>query len=285
MKEIDNIGFYFENFFEEQQIFEKITRNHTFQSLTESNKIGNAYRKGLYISNVKKIKEEYTFNLLRCSTNFRGPTENFKDIDKYILQKVNDIRKQLYPSTVELNHVLAQIYYNHIINNKEKKAKIKEHSDKTKDMPLQSVMAFCTFYKETEMKLDERAYTTLRFRLKNCVTEPDYTKTIDIILHPNSLLLIPLSTNRLYTHEIIPSKLNVSNLPTRMGYVIRSSNTEATHKNGKTYIGETQLEQITEKDIIELRSLYLLENTSDKIVNYPNTYFSMNSGDYLQPIM
>jgi len=59
----------------------------------------------------------------------------------------------------ELNHVLAQVYHNTAastgaggveghVSTKEKKARIKSHSDKTKDMPVNGVMAVCTFYSD-----------------------------------------------------------------------------------------------------------------------------------------
>lgn len=292
MKNINDVGFYFDNFFEKDNIFEEIVNAHEFQSLTESNKNSSAYRKGIYITNVENVEDYTKFNLLRCSTNFVGPTDNIRDIDKYIIDKVNDIRTELYPDTVELNHVLAQIYYNQIVNNKEKKAKIKEHSDKTKDMPLNCVMAFCTFYIDLKNDLDE-SFTILRFKLKDCVKNDKYIKKFDIILQPNSLFIMPISTNRLYTHEIIPPKLNNHRLPTRMGYVIRSSKTEAIHKNYETFIKEdlkedinlVKLNVLTNDNINELRELYLLENMTDEIVNYPHIYYSMNNGDYLQPLI
>ncbi len=43
--------------------------------------------------------------------------------------------------------MLAQTYHNSTTEDgKQKKARISRHSDKTKDMPSNSVMAFCTFY-------------------------------------------------------------------------------------------------------------------------------------------
>ena len=47
----------------------------------------------------------------------------------------------------------------------------------------------------------------MRFRLKPEAQKlyPDLTKDFDITLYPNSVFLMSLETNRLYTHEIIPS--------------------------------------------------------------------------------
>ena len=105
----------------------------------------------------------------------------------------------------------------------------------------------------------------------------------NVILYPNSLLLIPLSTNRLYTHEIRPSPVTIDKLPTRMGYVIRCSKTEAVYKNDQTYIGDTKLRECTENDLNEIRGLYFKENTTDEIIEYGDVYYSMNSGDYKKP--
>ena len=70
-----------------------------------------------------------------------------------------------FESVVKFNHVLAQIYENKIIekDNKklERKAKIKEHSDKTKDMHRNALIAFCTFYKDCSNNYDESQLTLL----------------------------------------------------------------------------------------------------------------------------
>ena len=98
-----------------------------------------------------------------------------------------------------------------------------------------------------------------------------------------------LKTNRLYTHEIIPSSLPIDKIPTRMGYVIRCSDTNAVFKDGKTYIvndgKEIELEEPTSNGINDLKKLYYIENTSTEDVTYKNKfYFSLNKGDYTKPI-
>jgi hypothetical protein len=281
--EISGIGYYFKDFFENKcNHFEEVEQSHTFSDLSESNKGGKAYRKGVYIT---KVDSDLNFRLLRCSTNMNSPTENFRSVDLDIVEKLNEKRKEIYPNSYELNHVLAQIYYNQIVNNKERKAKIKEHSDKTKDMPDNAIIAFCTFYKEKCTDPDK--LTTLRFKLKKPLT--GYKDCIDIKLEHNSVLMISLETNRLYTHSIVPSKLNCDKLPTRMGYVVRSSNVEAQYINDKVYIKEdsglVELQKITEEDINELRSMYYKENSDTDKVTYPKIYYSMNNGDYMKPVL
>ena len=275
--------------------------DHNFQSLTESNKMGSSYRKGIYLTKVVKENDYINFNLLRCSTNLDGPTDNFREIDNYIVDKVNKISKEYFKDSAELNHVLAQIYRNVTTENlKEKKAKIKQHSDKTKDMPKNGLIAFCTFYKDiqlfTKSSNDQNDYvykntsvlTTLRFKLKDCVKDITLKKKFDIKLYPNSVFIIPLISNRLYTHEIVPSTLEIDKIPIRMGYVIRCSDTKAIYKDGNVYIDENegykQLEKITDENIKELKELYFKENVTDELVEYPNIYYSMNQGDYKEPI-
>ena len=98
-----------------------------------------------------------------------------------------------------------------------------------------------------------------------------------------------LSTNILYTHEIVPSGLPIDFLPIRMGYVVRCSKTLAVHKSSNTFIQEhDKLVKLEEPDVecIEvLKKLYYKENISDELISYPKLYFSLNSGDYLQPII
>ena len=158
---IYNVGIYFKHFFtSEKDYYSNIVDEHEFQSLTESNKEGKANRKGIYLTTVVpwltqitlgSVKEEIKFKLLRCSTNLSGPTDNFRGTDYEIIDKVNKVTRGFFTDeNVDLNHVLAQTYHNtkNVNVTKDKKAKIREHSDKTKDMPKNALMAFCTFYKD-----------------------------------------------------------------------------------------------------------------------------------------
>jgi len=315
---IHNVGVFFPKWFNDEiNYFKSISSEHTFQTLTESNKESPAFRKGIYLSKVEHFKSDSSikFNLLRCSTNLDGPTDNFKQTDIGILDKLNHISRYFFTNPADLNHVLAQIYINTKSggenHNSERKAKIKDHSDKTKDMPPNGLMAFCSFYEnysngnfhdsrlheENVVKSKSDSFdwvynessvlTRLRFRLKSEVIDTQYAKQFEIILYPNSVFLMSLETNRLYTHEIIPSGLPVDKLPIRMGYVVRCSNTEAIYKDGCTWLIENdhliKLQEQNDSSVSELRKLYFKENTSAEPVNYGPVYFSMNLGDYQAP--
>jgi hypothetical protein len=290
---IHNVGIYFKNLFDlDNDYFDAINNDHKFQSLTESNKQSNAFRTGIYLTKVEEIDKDIHFNLMRCSSNFDGPTDNFSSIDDEILDKVNSVAEHFFEEKVELNHVLAQIYNNTktggVDGNSERKAKISRHSDKTKDMPRNALMAFCTFYKDFKDKNDQ-VLTRLRFRLKKDIVDPTLEPKFDIVLHPNSVFLMSLYTNRLYTHEIVPSCLSVDKLPTRMGYVIRCSDTKAVFKNDRTYINKNnsliELEDPTEKGVKELKDLYYKENMTNEMIYYENFHFSLNGGDYKKPLI
>merc|ERR1719201_135291 len=132
-----------------------------------------------------------------------------------------------------MNHVLAQIYHNVGADPQHgcrhaSKAAISRHSDKTKDMPAHGVMAFVTLYSDPDGRLQPlqqrtpqggapdygrcsakgsalSGLTRLRFCLKpdaRLEAGPHAAEVVDVALQPNSLLLVPLRTNRLYTHEI-----------------------------------------------------------------------------------
>lgn len=295
---IHNVGVYFRKLFSEDNYFNLIKDQHEFQSLTESNKAGKAFRKGIYLTDVKQLDDAISFNLLRCSTNLSGPTDNFRDIDHQIIDKVNAVSAPLFESPIQFNHVLAQIYENNVVGNKQKKAGIKAHSDKKKDMPPNALIAFTTFYDNvvpSKSDLFDICYknvsvlTCLRFCLKSEVTDSTLVKEFNVTLYPNSVFIIPLSTNRLYTHEIKPSILPVDKIPTRLGYVIRCSDTKAVFKDGQTFIdrnGElAKLNPITADDISMIRKLYYAENVTTDVVNYGVINCSMNSGDYKMPIV
>ncbi len=303
------VGVYFRCLFEETDYFQAIKTAHAFQDLTESTKPSQAFRKGIYLTEVSKEltiaqTEIWHYRLLRCSSNFSGATENFCDIDHFLVKNMNEVVKYVFEKETDLNHVLAQIYENTKDTDagKEKKAKIKAHSDKTKDMPQEGLIAFCTFYDKAgfaHLKLSPTdrydwqykgisGLTKLHFKLKPTVQDDYLVKEFSVTLYPNSVFFIPLSTNRLYTHEIKPSVLPIDKIPTRMGYVVRCSNKEALHMNNQTYIKEggtlIKLEPMTDAGMEDLKDTYRQENQSENEVKYGKIDFSMNLGDYQKPI-
>jgi len=307
---IHEAGVYFRNFFEGSDYFRQIKSEHEFQELTESTKQSKALRKGIYLSKISKEvtsanEEALGFHLLRCSSNLTGPTDNFRNTDHQIMEALNSAAKNVFEEETALNHVLAQVYENKKSDGpkpKETKAKIKAHSDKTKDMPENGLIAFCTFYEKPNFEhlkpsktdrydwchKETSGLTRLHFKLKNSVRDSSLIKEFSVTLYPNSVFIIPLSTNRLYTHEIRPSVLNIDRIPKRMGYVVRCSNLEAVFINDQTFIREDgkliKLEERTPETMADLRTTYFEENSSENRVEYGKVHFSMNTGDYQKPI-
>ncbi|MGN7820474.1 hypothetical protein ACTJJB_10085 [Chitinophaga sp. 22536] len=308
---VSHAGVYFRKLFTDDQYFNKIKSEHEFQELTESNKPSKAFRKGIYLSQVSRVENDKNeevlhYHLLRCSSNLTGPTDNFRATDRYIINVLNEAVKYVFKYKTDLNHVLAQIYENRAKTEdteKEIKSRIKAHSDKTKDMPPEGLIVFCTFYDNVDVQhlkpsttdrfdrcyKEVTGFTKLHFKLKNTVNDDTLEKEFSVTLYPGSVFMIPLSTNRLYTHEIRPSMLNADMIPTRMGYVVRCSNLEAQHVNNQTYIKDKgsfiPLEKMTAATQEDLRSAYREENQSEKIMAYGTVHFSMNAGDYEKPIL
>ncbi|WP_329029016.1 MULTISPECIES: hypothetical protein [unclassified Streptomyces] len=301
---VHDAGVYYPRFFApEEDHFGRIRAEHAFQSLTESTKAGTAHRTGVYLTPVTRDGDELHFRLLRCSTNLSGPTENFGPTDTEIVDALNREAATLFRDHAPLNHVLAQTYHNTraTTERKQSKARISSHADKTKDMPRNGVMAFCTFYDRLDglspMADDPYDYgvkrasalTRLHFRLKDPADEREgLPARFTLTLHPGSVFFMPLSTNRLYTHEVRPSTLNAEYLPTRLGYVVRCSSAEAVHRGGRTFLkgaaGPVALEEPTEAGMEELRRLYAEENRTTSFVEYGDRFpFSMNAGDYRAP--
>lgn len=303
---VHGVGVYYRRFFDPGlDYFNRICTEHTFQSLTESNKPGKAHRTGIYLTPVERNGEDLHFRLLRCSTNLAGPTENFRANDRHIVDALNQEASFIFQDHALLNHVLAQIYNNTAAGaeQKQSKATISAHADKTKDMPANGIMAFCTFYDQLEKlrPLTNDAYdygyketsglTRLRFRLKEPGLEragSSLPSQFTVTLYPDSVFFMPLSTNRLYTHEIQSSTLDAGRLPTRLGYVVRCSSAEAVHKNGCTFLkldrNLVQLEPPGPEGVEDLRRLYAEENKTEAFIEYGDKFrFSMNQGDYLAP--
>eukprot|EP00300_Choanocystis_sp_HF-7_P008500 c15937_g1_i2.p1 GENE.c15937_g1_i2~~c15937_g1_i2.p1 ORF type:complete len:669 (+),score=130.06 c15937_g1_i2:34-2007(+) len=309
---VHGVGVLYRRFFEKPDYFDNICTDHDFQQLTESTKPGIAHRTGIYLTPVQRIGEDLHFSLLRCSSNFSGPTANFSALDHEIADALNEEASRIFENNAPLNHVLAQVYHNTpaTADHKQSKASIKAHSDKTKDMPPDAIMAFCTFYddvssfeplehnpfdlgcKGKSSSVLSSAMTTLYFRLKSQLShlpECPLVRQFSVTLSPNSVFFMPLTTNRWYTHEIRPSSLDASVLPTRMGYVVRCSSTKVVFKNGQTHLeynGELfTLEKSTPEGMAALREKYAQENLGIEPVTYGFFPFSMNKGDYMQPIL
>ncbi|MFI1380388.1 hypothetical protein [Embleya sp. NPDC020886] len=303
---VHGVGVYYRRFFElGADHFGRIRAEHTFQSLTESTKPGTAHRSGIYLTPVTQDGDELHFRLLRCSTNLSGPTESFRATDRHIVEALNREAAAVFRNQAPLNHVLAQIYHNTLATpeRKQSKAKISAHADKTKDMPANGIMAFCTFYDGLDklQPLAEDAFdygvkgnsglTRLHFRLKNPAEAHDgvtLPAQFTVTLHPGSVFFMPLSTNRLYTHAVRPSMLDAESLPTRLGYVVRCSSAEAVHKDGHTFLkvaGDlVRLGPPTPEGMDELRRLYAEENKTSSFIDYGDDFlFSMNTGDYGAP--
>ena len=310
---INNVGIFVREFFD-KDYFNLVEKYHQFQKLTESDKPGFSLRTGLYLTDVEKKDNIYDFKLMRCSTNFTGATDNFCDADKEILDNVNNYFSDFFEDKFNLNHVLVQTYHNNIKDGesaKETKARIKIHSDKTKDMDNKGVIAFCTFYNNykngkfrekrlSNIKRDKTDYfnwkykngdvlTKLRFKVKNELKNTGLVEKFDLTLYPNSIFVINLDTNRKYTHEICPSYVSVNHIPTRMGYVIRCSNTLARNIDGITHVkfGDKYkpLEEVTPEKIKKLKDIYFNENTTAQPIIYDkeDLNFSLNKGDYATP--
>jgi hypothetical protein len=284
--------FFFHDFFDANN-YDAFLKYHEPQALTESNKSDVAYRKGVYLT---PVTEDLKFHLLRCSSNLQGPTETFSDSDRKIVSRANEVAKRIFKNPAELNHVLAQVYYNYTIDGKTRRAKIPAHSDKTEDMPENGIMAFCTFYDpvaladekyrmegEKLMYKNTLALTILRF------TKKETKEVKDFILYPGSVLFIDLNVNRDYTHEIVPPLLDAKDVPTRLGYVIRCSKQQARYVDGVTYLTnpegkEVPLRQATDEDTSNLKKLYMEENLNPVKPEYGFIDFTLNLGDLLAPV-
>lgn len=297
----NNAGYMFRNAFpastDTSHYFDALTEAHKFQALRESDKPDVALRTGVYLTEVTEDDDgDRLFHLLRCSSNLAGPTENFRDIDREIITRVTELAKAHFKCDFVFNHVLAQVYH----SREQTKARIGCHADKTKDMQPDGLMAFCTFYDRvvpTGSKVSP--WTSLRFKLKNADdvktdTGPVLPQSFTVELTPNSVLIIPLLTNRLYTHEISPSALPADRLPLRLGYVIRCSKTQAVYcqKDKQVHIQKAAdgtftplraLDRVSPLEVHQLRFHYMQENSSTKTPEYGDVDFSLNEGDYMEP--
>lgn len=298
-RSVHGLGVLCPAFFGDEDIFTRIATEHEFQALTESTKPSHALRTGIYLSDVQRREDGLHFHLLRCSSNLAGPTDNFRATDRRILGALNESVAALFERPATLNHVLAQIYRNDRgAAGKDRKAKIGAHSDKTKDMSDDGVMAFCSFYAADELARLERigafdrgyrgqsGLMSLQFKRKGDAASR--VASFSVPLYPNSVFFMPLSTNRHYTHALRASPLDSDRAATRMGYVVRCSAQKAVFAAGQTHLEQDgRLVPLAPMDVDGVQALrrdYLEENRTDARVEYGHVEFSMNAGDYMQPL-
>jgi hypothetical protein len=106
---VSNAGIYFRDLFDNENYFDAIQSEHIFQHLTESNKDSKALRTGIYLTEVSKEKTEIGeevlhYRLLRCSSNFTGPTDNFRDTDHVIINTLNEAITYTFENETKLYH-------------------------------------------------------------------------------------------------------------------------------------------------------------------------------------
>lgn len=314
---VQGVGVLYKQFFDLidlPDVFQQVQQDHTFQPMADPDEpeaqASTPPTTGVSLTPVTRDeKGDLVFRLLRNSTNnFAGPTENFKATDHQLVDSLNQESLRIFDNQAPLNHVVAQIYW----DKQSPPASERMASDKTKDMPTNGIVAFTTFYDRLGDPLHSSTnqrdpfdwvhegrrsgLTRMRFRLKDQVQQRGsrLVGRFDVILYPNSVFFMPLSTNRLYTHEIVSSQVSSEYLPTRMEYVVRCSATEAVHKEGKTYIQKPgcagkkrnwePMEEPSEAGVKRLKRFYEEEDKSDKYIPYDSRFtFSLNVGDYRRP--
>jgi hypothetical protein len=173
-------------------------------------------------------------------------------------------------------------------------------------MPANGVIAFGTFYDFSKCNVSKCSVesdgdivyrgkhsllTEIEFVLKRPSEHPHLARDFRVTMLPNSLLVISLDTNRLFTHEIKPSLLPVERIPTHLGYVMRCSSNRAVHRNGQTFMvdendgSETPLHAMCPEDSQLIKSLYRNENATDDRIVYGKIFSSFNEGDYFRPLL
>jgi hypothetical protein len=289
-------------------LFKSLLSGHKMFTLTETNKAGTAHRTGTYLSPMTRHEDgSIEYQYLRCSTNLDGPTQEFNEFDNQIVVQVNSLARDYFTGAEPMNHVLMQLYNNTVVDGKQVKARISSHADKTKDMHERGVMAFVTLYDLDEMnklgslpgmvtsrfdmKMNGKSiFPTLLFKPK---ADIPHLKEQSVPLYPGSVFIMSLSSNRIYTHALVPAVGEVAHLPTRLGYVARCSNRSAKWQEDGTYVkyGDTwhqmlptDSEEASEEASV-VRNLYFQENTTMNFMNYGEWHSSFNKGDYMKPVM
>jgi hypothetical protein len=233
----------------EQNLFDELSTNIEFEDIIKG-------RQGANLIN----NENNLVPLVRTTTNYTKPTQQFLSIHYKIIKDIQKINKN-----IELNNALIEIYDSNYKT-------MRYHSDQAIDLENNSYICIFSCYDN----LIENRKLQIKNKNDNCETE--------ILLEHNSVIIFDTNTNFNFLHKIILND-NISNNKW-LGITFRLSKTFIEfRKNADLFIpyfisNDKKLTLANDKEKTEFFKYKGTENSNSQY-QYPEIYYTISIGDLL----
>ncbi len=245
-----------------KDLFEKLTDSVAFETIA-SGRIGN------HLVHVG----DNGIPIVRTTTSYTIPAQNFADIHNQIVTSINDaIRDNGLVNVPEMNfnNALIEVYDRNY-------AKMGYHSDQCLDLASDSFIGLFSCYENPDDLPDQNMRKLI---VKDKATNHEY----EISLGHNSVVLFSLSTNTRFLHKIVLDPLPGLQADNRwLGITFRQSKTFIHFKDGLPYFPDGELLKLATEE--QKSEFYKLRGQENKNLDfaYPKLSYTISLADTLTP--
>lgn len=212
--------------------------------------------------------------IVRTTSKYSIPAQNFADVHHLIVNSINQTLKKIDFPIQHFNNALIEIYDSQY-------SKMNYHSDQSLDLEDNSFLGVFSCY---EFPDDLSVQNIRKLKIKDKTTNQEF----DISLSHNSVILFSTETNMKYQHKIVLDINANTKKPLIenkwLGITFRTSKTKIIFKNDLPLF--TNGEQLTLANEEEEKLFFKYRGEENKSLNfnYPFLTFTISSADILQPI-
>jgi hypothetical protein len=209
--------------------------------------------------------------IVRTTTMYDIPAQNFSEIHHKIIESINDTTEDF--SQLEFNNALIERYDCNYTT-------MKYHSDQCLDLEADSYIGLFTCYENPE-KLIEKNIRKLK--LKDRITNEEF----EISLTHNSVVIFSLEANAKFLHKIIlesiPNPKRSESDNKWLGITFRKSKTFIGFKDNLPYFSNGELLTLADED--QQKEFFKLRGQENSVMNfsYPKLSYTLSVGDTIMP--
>ena len=228
------------------------------------------------IANNLVLIEENRVPIVRTTSKYNIPAQNFLDIHKNIIKLMNqNIIDNNFTSIPfqDFNHALIEVYDLDY-------SKMGFHSDQCLDIEKNSFIGIFSCYENP----DQLTVQNMRkLKIKNKITNEEF----EVSLTHNSVILFSTETNSKFKHKIVldidPKSINDTIENKWLGITFRTSKTYLEFKNNVPFFTHGVLLQVADKEQEKEFFKYKGEENKSLNFNYPFLNYTISVADTLFP--
>lgn len=247
-------------------LFDELISSSNFESVAKG-RIGN---------HLVKV-EENEIPIVRTTTQYNIPPQNFSNIHNFIVEEINNVLENsefcdLFPTN--FNNALIEVYDNTY-------SKMGYHSDQSLDLDFNSYIGLFSCYKNPDSLVENQLRRLI-------VKEKNGTEEFEITLTHNSVVLFSVETNSKSLHKIILNSVNNQKFTQSdnqwLGITFRKSKTFIKIRDSKPYfLNGEMLNLANEEQRTEFFKLRGQENRLSDFI-YPELSYTISIADTLMPV-